>query len=175
MNPMKFSRGRRVILILFLLTVLFSLLVVGGIDRPPAPELGIYPHTEEIAQQSTDYQNQSVSFVAQVVSTEPVIVRATYGTELGAKSIRLKITELGAIVNRGDRLQIFGVLIGPQTVRATNVVVVPQSGLWYVWVISFIAGLWILGRIIRHWKIDLQTWAFLPRAEPLQLFHRGNE
>jgi hypothetical protein len=62
----------------------------------------------------------------------------------------------------GDTLQVFGVLTDPRAVRATNVVVVPQTGLWDAWVSSFLAGLWVLARLLRHWRLDPETGALHP-------------
>lgn len=172
---MKFSRGQRALLILVLLIGLSSLLVWGGIDRTPAPELGEYPDGEEIAQQPDEYLNEQVSLWARVVSTDPLVVRTEYGTETGVKSIRLEIVDLETTVTKGNIVQVFGDLIGPKTVQATNIVVVPQSGRWYAWVTSFIAGLWVLIRIIRHWKIDIKTGAFLPQSETQHRFGRRKD
>lgn len=162
---MEFSRGQRASLILILLIGLCSLLVWGGIERPPDPELGTYPDTERIAQQPDEYQNEQVSFAAQVVSTEPMMVRAEYGTETGIKSIRLEIVDVRTAATKGETVQIFGILTESQTVQATNIVVYSQSGRLYARVISFVAGLWVLIRIIGHWKIDIKSGAFLPQSE----------
>lgn len=170
---MKLARRDRVVLILLLTVVLFSLLVWGGVDRPPAPELGDYPGTEDVVQDPERYQGQHVSTGGEVVSTDPVVVRAEYDTERGVESIKLEVTDIETTVEPGDHLQVFGVFIGPRTVRATNVVVVPQTGRWYAWSISFVAGLWVLGRIISHWQIDPETGAFQPRGGTLRLFERG--
>jgi len=164
---MEFSRGGRIVIVLLLLFTLSVLLVVGGIDRPPAPELGVYPGADDIAQQPEEHQDQQVSFVGPVVSTDPVTVRAEYETDTGIESIRIELLNLDTTVDRDDRLQVFGVLTTPGTVRATNIVVVPRTGLWYAWITSFLAGLWVLARLLRHWKIDIETGAFLPRLEAL--------
>jgi hypothetical protein len=103
-----------------------------------------------------------------VVSTDPITVRAEYDTPTGIESIDIEVTDVDATVARGDRLQVFGVLTAPRTVRATNVVIVPESGLWYAWVISFVAGLWVLARILRHWRVDIETGAFRPRSDVLR-------
>lgn len=48
---MEFSRTERIGLVVLLLLALSGLLVIGGIDRPPEPDLGVYPGSEDIAQQ----------------------------------------------------------------------------------------------------------------------------
>jgi hypothetical protein len=59
---MEFSRTERTGLVVLLLLALSGLLVLGGIDRPPAPDLGVYPGAEDIAQQPQTYHDQHVSF-----------------------------------------------------------------------------------------------------------------
>lgn len=164
---MQFSKRWRITVIIALIVVLCSLFVSAGIDRPPVPELGAYPGAEEIAQQPDKYENQRVSLVGQVVSVDPVVVSATYGTDTGIKSTRLEITKLTITVERGDRLQVFGTLTDSQRIRISNVTVVPQSGRWYAWGISFIAGLWVLGRIINQWNVDYNKRALYPRSVSL--------
>lgn len=172
---MEFSKGQRATLILILLLGLSSLFVWGGIDRPPAPQLGIYPEAEEVAQQPSQYQNEQITIHGRVISTDPVIVRAEYEADSGLKSIDLQIADIGTDVTRGDKLQIFGTLIDAQTIRATNIVVFSEIGRWYTWLISFIAGLWVLVRIINRWTIDLRTGAFSPRSDPLYRVFDGDD
>lgn len=167
---MEFSRVTRVLLLLCLLAVLFSLLVFGGIDRPPAPELGDYPGTDEFVEAPGDYQGQQVTVNGRVVSTDPVVIRSKHGTAAGIEHVELTVTAVDATVELDDHLQVFGVLKGPRTIEATTVVLVPRTGVWYTWTISFLAGLWVLGRIISHWRIDIETGALVPRAVSLAIF-----
>jgi len=140
-----------------------TLLVVRrGIDRPPEPELGVYPRAEEIAHHPDIYLTHQVSVTGQVVSTDPLIIHADYETDAGLDSIRITLTDVDADVERGDTLQVFGVLTDPRTVRPTNVVVVPRTGPWYTWITSFVAGLWVLARILRHWRLVTETGALHP-------------
>jgi len=169
-HTMEFSRNTRTRLICLLLIALFGLLVFGGIDRPPAPELGHYPDAYEIAESPNKYQNQRVGVGGRVLSTDPVIVRAEYRTDTGIKTIRLWITDVDVSVSQGDTVRVFGILTDSQTVQAIRIVEYPQTGQWYAWVTSFIGGLWVLTRIVKHWKIDIPTGAFIPRLEMLQLF-----
>lgn len=69
---MEFSRGERIIIVLLLFCTLSALLVVSGTNRTPAPELGVCPGDDDIVQQPEEYQDQQISFVGQIVSTDPV-------------------------------------------------------------------------------------------------------
>lgn len=161
---MEFTRVSRGLVVLLLLGLLGSLLVYGGIDRPPAPELGDYPGIEAIGESPERYQGQAVLVAGSVVATEPVVIRAEDGTGAGIEPIDLTISAVGIPVERGDHLQVFGVLVDARRVQATNVVVVPRTGLWYTWTVSFLAGLWVLARISSHWRVDSETAALVPRS-----------
>jgi len=163
---MKFDRIRRLVALSFLFLALFSLLVLGGVDRPPAPELGRYPGLDDVVERPETLLGDRVSVIGQVVATDPLVISAQHETETGVTAVRITVTDSNTAVERGDRVQVFGVLTDTETIRAINVVVLPQSGLWYSWIVSFIAGLWVLGRIVRHWRIDREQWAFVPRADP---------
>jgi len=172
---MPLSRRKRIVLILVLLSALCSLFIWDGIDQPPAPELGAYPGAEDIVQQPDRYHNHSVSVGGTVVSTNPVVIQDEYDTDTGTATIRLQITGIEKTVDSGDHLQVFGILTDSRTVQATNTVVVPQTGLWYAWGISFIAGLWALGRIISHWRIDITKTAFVPRTNQWRPWRREDD
>jgi len=172
---MGLSRSGRFVLVIFLLAALFALLVVGGIDRPPAPELGDYPDGDQIASQSEEYRGEQVMFWSHVVATDPLEVKTFYETDRGVETLRLRITGVDSTVTAGDRLQIFGVLTGPRTVRTTNIVVHPRRGIWYSLGISFLAGLWVLGRIVVHWRVDVGTGALVPRSKSLKILDRRDK
>jgi hypothetical protein len=84
--------------------------VLRGIDRPPAPELGVYPGADDIAHHPDTYLNDQVSVTGQVVSTDPLIIRTDYETDAGLDSIRITLTDVDVDVERGDTLQVIGVL-----------------------------------------------------------------
>lgn len=172
---MQFSKRRRITLVFVLVAVLCSLFVTAGIDRPPASSLGTYPGAEDIAQQPDKYEKQRVSLVGRVVLTDPVVVNATYGTDAGLKSTQLNMVGINTTVEQGNRLQVFGVLINSQTIRVLNSTVIPQTERVYAWVISFVAALWVLARIINQWNINYDTGAFHPRSVSIVLRFFGSK
>lgn len=153
----------RCLLVLALVAVLFGLCVWYG-SLAPAPELGAYPNEDELAMDYAHYVGGYATVTGMVVTTEPVTIDADTGT---GERIRLHVVDLSVAVEAGDRLQVYGVVGQDRTIRAVNAYTVPRTGLWYTWTVSFLAGLWVLGRIIRHWRVDSTAWVFEPRARPL--------
>lgn len=150
------------------LAILGLLVVLGGLaawygSLGPAPGLGAYPSQEDLATDADRYLGTHVSVGGQVVTTDPVTIRAEYGA---GETIRLTITDLAVTPAEGDHLRVYGVVEADRTIRAHNAFTVPQWGRWYTWSVSFLAGLWVLTRIIRYWRLDGTEWTLTPRDTP---------
>ncbi|WP_372910782.1 hypothetical protein [Salinigranum sp.] len=48
----------------------------------------------------------------------------------------------------------FGHLVDEDTVQVTNAFPVPPSGFIYSYLVSFVAGLWVLARLLTQWRLD---------------------
>jgi hypothetical protein len=77
------------------------------------------------------------------------------------------VTGVAHPVAEGDTLRLFGTLIDPETVRVTRSFAVPPSGATYTYSVSFLAGLWVLGRLLSHWRLD-PTRGLVRRSRPLR-------
>lgn len=147
-------------LLLTLVALLFGLAVWYG-SLAPAPALGAYPSQEHLATDYDRYLGERVTVDGSVQTTDPVTITAEYGA---GQTIRLTVTGLSTSVSEGETLRVYGVVEPDSTIRAINAFTVPRRGLWYTWTVSFVAGLWVLGRIIRYWKLDTGDWTLEPRA-----------
>lgn len=153
----------RIAIVVALLGILLGLAVWYG-SLPPAPEQGAYPDTHDLGADYDRYVGERVSVSGTVVSTSPVIIVNTYPP---GNTLRLRITDLSIEVEKGNHVHVNGVARPNHTIRAKNAVVVPRSGHLYVWSVSFLAGLWVLGRIIRHWRLNTSEWTLQRRETPL--------
>lgn len=151
---------RRFVAILVLLIVLLVSLVGAG-TMTPSPTLGDYPGNEELGSDYVDNVGGKVAVAGVVVDTEPTVISLSYADRDG---LELTVTNLDFRPDEGDRLRVFGTVRADNTIEAINAFYVPRSGLWYTWAVSFVAGLWVLGRILNHWKIDREQWSLRPRA-----------
>jgi len=136
--------------------VLFVLLVGYGSLGP-----GDYPSEEFHGPDPESYVGERVSVAGTVQATDPLRIEVTYGTDGRAEYV---VTGLEVGAERGELLRVAGRLTGPRTVEAENGFTVPRSGLWYTWGISFLAGLWVIARILRHWGFDREAIALVPRT-----------
>lgn len=156
----------RLLVVISLLAVLFGLCVLYGALEPD-PSVGAYPDGSELGTDYDRYVGERVSVGGEIVDTDPVVIEVEYGVD---EVIRLRVVELDNSVGvaEGDYLRVYGVVEPDRTVRALNVFVVPQTGRWYTWSVSFLAGLWVLGRLVRHWQFDREAWVLCRRDRPLR-------
>lgn len=154
-------RGRT-IAILSLLALLGGLCVWYG-ALAPAPALGDHPDEDQLATDADRYLGAQVTVSGRVVATDPVTIRAEVGAD---ETMHLTITDLASTPTVGAQFRVYGIVEDHRTVRARNAVAVPRWGHWYTWSVSFLAGLWVLARILRHWRLDPTDWTLQPRETP---------
>jgi hypothetical protein len=58
---------------------------------------------------------------------------------------------------------VYGTLEADNTIAVINTTVRQPWEYQYMYLVSFLAGLWTLGRFIRHWSLDRETLSFTPR------------
>lgn len=154
---------RRLGALLVLLAALLGLVVWFG-TLTPAPALGAYPGTDHLATDYDAYVGERVAVGGTVRTTDPVTITSESDT---GETVRLTVTDLDVPVDRGDQLRVYGVLGPNRTLRASNAFTVPAWGHWYAYVVSFLAGCWVLVRVLRHWRLDARTWTLERRATPV--------
>jgi hypothetical protein len=144
-----------VVAILFGLT--FLCVLYGSLS--PAPDRGAYPNEGDFVPSPVKYKGELVTTGGRVVDTNPVAL------EISTKGGFQKVTIVGTseLPTVGQKVRVFGRLESDKTVRAKNVLIVENSGLWYTKYVSFVAGIWVLGRIIIHWKVVKTTATIIPR------------
>lgn len=148
-----------------LLLALFGLLVWHG-TLGPAPALGAFPSQDHIGGQYERYVGDEVEIAGHVVETHPLTVEATYDENV---VIEFRIVGLDQSIDprRGELLRVYGVAQPDRTINARSGFTVSQSSVWYTWSISFLAGLWVLSRIVQQWRFNTDEWALEPRREDL--------
>lgn len=157
------AKGRVFVVLLLLLgqTALFPLYA----QQSTAPEAGVFPNADEISTNPDAYLGAQVVMEGTVYRTSPLVIEVRSGPD----THYLTVVDSGLSPRRGDKLRVYGTFVGDGTITSDFAFAVPRSGLWYTWTVSFLAGLWVLGRLIRHWTLDLSRLSFSWRAEPLAL------
>jgi hypothetical protein len=168
------SRGGRLAALALLLGVLAALVAWYGATAADAA-LSRFPGEDQIAVGYETWVGTRVQVGGTVVETDPVVVAAEYtawvgdGYERGVA--RFTVRGLSHPVAPGEHLQVFGTARPGRTIEASNGVVVPASNYPYMYAVSFLAGCWVLARLIRGWRIDPATLAVERRRRPLSLRH----
>lgn len=154
------TRGR-VLAVCCLLAVQASLFPLYA-QQPIDPAAHVYPEGPDVADDPSQYVGDRVSLTGVVAGTEPLVVRVE--TADGAMTVR--VVDHALSPERGDKIRVFGTLTATDELSATDGFVVPPRGRWYAWGISFVAGLWVLVRLVAHWRVRPATLGFSPRETP---------
>jgi len=154
------ARFLTIAILLALLAVLF--VWAGTIDPDPADNN--YPDTEDIHETSDRYVGEPVSVGGTVVDTDPLTIE---NDPIKGEPIRFVIENADPDVTVGDTLSVFGTLQPNNHVDATTTVSRKPWEAQYMYVVSFLGGLWVLARLCNHWTVDTTTWSIVPRTNPL--------
>lgn len=161
----------RVAAICGLLAVLFALMVGFGAATPD-PALGDYPGGDALAEDRDRYVGDSVQVTGTVVGTAPVEIAVEYeyvaGGERHGGTFTVTVRNVDTPVAEGQSLQVYGTLGPDLTISAENSVSVPAVNYTAMYLVSALAGLWTLTRVVCGWRLDPQTGALCRRDEPLQ-------
>ncbi len=152
----------RVVALAVLGGCLVALLVAAG-TLAPAPQLHDYPDGEALGHDYATFQGDSVEVGGTVVGTDPVVIEVDYAADGQFSLTVLHVEEPVAV---GQELRVFGTAGPDRTITARETVVVSSWETYYAWGASFIAGVWVLGRFLRGWRLDRSTLGFTPREPP---------
>lgn len=124
--------------------------------------MGVYTGIDDFTESPERFFGDAIVMGGFVQQVSPLVIKVetTYGTH----GVTITDSELRPEVR--DRVRVFGTLTDPRTIRSHHAFVVPQGGLWYTWSVSFLAGLWVLGRLIQ-WTIDVSRLRFQRRDSSL--------
>ena len=128
----------------------------------------LYPGNEEVFTNPDQYFGQQVSVGGTVLDTDPLTVETT----IQGEQITFVVENANLDVSTGDRLSVFGTLGSADTVTAEEVVHREPWEAYYMYLVSFLAGLWVLARLLNRWTVDTDTWTVIPRTEPYTTFRK---
>lgn len=157
------SPRTRLLAVTLLLAVLAVLIVWAGTVEPD-PANNNYPGSEEIYDDPDQYIGQRVSVSGTIVDTEPLTIE---DEPAPGKDVSLVIDGTTHDVSTGDELRVYGTLQSNDRIDSINTVHIEPWETRYLHVISFLAGLWVLARLVNRWTIDTTTWCVVPRTDPL--------
>ncbi len=132
----------------------------GTVD--PDPATNSYPGSDEIAQNPDANLGEQVSVGGTVVAHDPLRIEVSYGLD---GTMTLEVAGVDDPPPIGHDLNVFGMLTEPTVVHAENTVSRAPWEATYMYVVSFIGGLWVLGRLLRHWRFEADTYSVVPRGD----------
>ncbi len=159
------SRRARIIVVVLLLCG-HAILLPHYPQQPRNPDAWVLPRSGEFIESPDQYIGDRVVTGGIIQRVSPVVIEIT--TRTGSHELTITGGNWAAPAV-GDKVRVYGILTGPRTIRAINGFVVPQEGLWYTWSVSFIAGIWVLFRLIRDWQLSWTTLSFRPRDAELSI------
>ncbi|ELY93780.1 hypothetical protein C483_03854 [Natrialba hulunbeirensis JCM 10989] len=165
-----FGQRGRLLAILLLLALLFGLMVWAGAS-PAEPMEQPGPDETDVPQDRAAYVGSAVTLGGEVVSTEPVVIatRASgYGqfTIVGADDT---LVTTGGPLESGDQLTAYGTLEDESTLVAERTVTRQSNEMQYMYAVSLLGGLWVVGRFACGWRFDRERLAFVPRERRLSV------
>lgn len=153
------ERPTRLLALAVLCGVLLVLLVAAG-TLTPAPGIHAYPAAEDLDRDYAAHQGERVTVTGAVVQTDPIVIEADYGAD---RPFVLSVLNVEEPVEVGQELRVFGTAHPDRTITAHETVVVSPWETYYAWVASFVAGVWVLARFLRGWRLDRSTLGFTVR------------
>lgn len=153
-------RFAALLLLLGLLVVLF--VWAGTIEADPADNN--YPGTGDILENPDEYVGDRVSVSGTVIDTDPLTIE---DETVPGETITFVIDGADVDPAVGDEVIVYGTLQPDNRVDAINTVHREPWEAVYMYIISFLGGLWVLARLVNGWTVDTATWSIVPRTEPL--------
>lgn len=170
------SRRGRLGGVILLLAVLAGL-CLGFAAQTTVQTQAPLPDADHLGYDAGRYVGEPVEVSGVVINTDPVVIGSEYNYyadgERHGGFFTLTVRNLGRPVAEGELIQVYGVLESESAMTAENVVVVPARNFLYMYLVSFVAGLWVLGRLLAHWRLDLASFAITKRATPVRLWPAG--
>lgn len=153
----------RLVAIAALLVVLFGLFVLAGTVQS-SPDDRNYPSEADIAADGERYVGDRVVVSGTVIETDPLTVEAE---PVPGEPIAFVIENTARTPEIGDSLTAYGTLRTGDRIRAIETVHTEPWERQYMYVVSFIGGLWVLGRLVNGWRFDRESTGLVPRTDPL--------
>jgi hypothetical protein len=160
---METNLQRRILFIAILLGVFAVLLVWAGTVQPD-PDKHNYPGPTNIHDTPEQYVGERVLVGGVVVETEPLTIESTVGA---GEKITFIITDSDLETSRGNDVQVYGALQPDNRVVTIDTVHREPWERQYMYVVSFLAGLLVLGRLLNDWTIETADWTVVPRTTRL--------
>ena len=149
------------LLTVFLLVALLTGLLLWAGTLDPAADRNVYPDENEFGADYNAYVGSQIETDGTVHTTDPLVIDVRPD---GQPAIELTLVNMDPRTLRvGDEISVFGTLKPNGIVDVTNPTVRNPWEYYYMYFVSFLAGLWTLGRFLRDWTLNTERLSFIPR------------
>lgn len=166
---MKTRPAHRIAIVVILLGVLGGLFILAGTIEPN-PSNNHYPGVSDISKNPEQYLGERVTVDGRVTETDPLTIESELTPD---QRLTFVIEGSEVVVDTRDKVAVYGILSEQRRITEINTVHHGRSNVRYMYLVSFIAGLWVLGRICNHWTPDTDEWTLVSRSK--SLFSTGGE
>ncbi|ELY98521.1 hypothetical protein C482_11747 [Natrialba chahannaoensis JCM 10990] len=165
-----FGQRGRLLAALLLLAVCFGLMVWAGVS-PAEPMEQPGPDETDVPQDRAAYVGSEVTLGGEVVSTDPVVIatRASGYGQFTVVDAEDALVNTDGVLEPGDQLSAHGTLEDESTLAAERTVSRQSSEMQYMYAVSLLGGLWVVGRFACGWRFDRARLAFVPRERRLSV------
>ncbi|MDQ2049328.1 hypothetical protein RBH26_02400 [Natronolimnohabitans sp. A-GB9] len=169
------QRGRALAALVLAGLLTGSLVVAGATADDPLESA--YPDETDVTPSPETYVGEQVVLGGFVVETDPVVIatRASGYGQFTLVDADDALHNADEPLETDDRVTAFGTLEDESTLAVERTVTREQSETRYMFVVSALAGLWIVGRFARHWQFDRDAVAFVPRARSDDASEHGTD
>lgn len=126
----------------------------------PDPAAWVFPRNGRVLADPASHVGERVVLSGQVVGVDPVVVSLAGADD----PVRFRLEGVDQPVARGVTIRAYGVVESNRTLRTLGIVTTRPGGFVYAAVTSLLAGVLVLARLIRDWRIDRECWGLEPRA-----------
>jgi hypothetical protein len=121
-----------------------------------------YPNEGDVIENPDAFVGDKVVFGGIVVETDPVTVEVKPET---GDTIYVTFENVNRPPSVGDEISAYGTLEEGHTLDVERAIVRVPWEFSYMYIVSFVGELWVLVRILRHWRFDFEQLAFVPQED----------
>lgn len=130
----------------------------GTIDHGDATNR--YPTNGDLYESGDALEGDRVVLGGTIADVDPVVFEGdAYGD-----TVRVTLVGLDRDVSPGDDVWLLATVESGDSVAVERAIVREPWEIRYMYVVSVVAGLWVLGRFLRGWRFDPREIAFVPRG-----------
>ena len=159
-----FGQWGRLFVIFLLLCALLGTFVWSGTATYDT-EQNSAPNEENVAPSPEAYVGERVTLNGVVIGTDPVTIQIWYDSGTWVVTLEDADTALvrGDSVTTGDEISAYGALTEHDTLETDRAFTREPWESTYMYAISVIGAIWVLGRSLVGWRFDRTRLAFVPR------------